>query len=583
MDLKQYEQEKFRMARFLRSAQASGEKNHAREEQAHALLERLAEDRFTLMVVGRFSRGKSTLINALLGSDLLPTGIVPLTSVITTVSYGSRKQAVLHTKGRGLPREIPLEELPLYATERENPGNRKGISSIGIELPVSLLRRGVYFVDSPGLGSAIEENTATTERFLPEADAFVLVTSFEGPLSQEENQMLGHFCTSGKPLFVVLNKQDAVTDEEREEAIQFVKQTIHRYRWQKEPAIFSVSARQALKAKLADDRAALEQSGLPLLEASLMHFLLEERAEEFLSSMRARIVDSLSVNDGDAAQKQLEAFLHAEQTAPQEVSPARHESQAQIDSTAAAMAEDSSLRLQLHPKTGCQICAAILEAGIAFLSSDQYQLSTDPQAQQEHAQRHGFCPLHTWQYETVASPYGVCTAYPPLLHRMAAALAERAEAAEEQRAFLASMIALLPTRQSCRACEASRAAEQRAIEQWAEWMRRATPEDRLPGCCLEHLQALLAQLEASESAAEQGIAEHTAAIHGAAGPAARLLRAHAQQFERTAEDLERYALRHDALRRSMTSLEERQAHQLALLLLAGHRSLSTAIQRDFSF
>lgn len=568
MDLKQYEQEKFRMARFLRSAQSSDEKNHAPKEQAHALLERLAEDRFTLMVVGRFSRGKSTLINALLGSDLLPTGIVPLTSVITTVSYGSRKQAVLHFKGRGLPREIPLEELALYATERENPGNRKGLSSISIELPVSMLRRGVYFVDSPGLGSAIEENTATTERFIPEADAFVLVTSFEGPLSQEENQMLGHFATSGKPLFVVLNKQDAVTDEEREEALPFVKQTVDRYRWQKKPAIFSVSARQALKAKIADDRKALEQSGLPHLEASLMRFLLEERAEEFLSSMRTRIVDFLSTNGGDAAQKQLEEFLRPEQTSQQEVNSAQHEPQSQIESDAAETAERPSLRLELHPKTGCQICAAILEAGIAFLSSDQYRLSIDPQAQQEHAQRHGFCPLHTWQYETVASPYGVCTAYPPLLHQMAAALAERAKAAakaaKEQSHFLASMQTLLPTSQSCRACETSRAEEQHAIEQWAAWMRRADSKDRLPGCCLEHLTVLLARLGQGE-------------------PAARLLRAHAQQFERTAEDLERYALRHDALRRSMTSLEERQAHQLALLLLAGHRSLSTAIQRDFSF
>jgi ribosome biogenesis GTPase A len=106
--LKLYEQRKFVLAEVVRSAQAVDTASNELLDQCRALLKRLAEDRFNLMVVGRFSRGKSTLINALLGGDFLPTGIVPLTSVITTIGYGSRPHALIHYSGFGLPQEVTL-------------------------------------------------------------------------------------------------------------------------------------------------------------------------------------------------------------------------------------------------------------------------------------------------------------------------------------------------------------------------------------------------------------------------------------------------------------------------------------------
>lgn len=190
MNLKGYEQEKFAIADIIRSAQAVDTKDDTLQSECRDLLTRLAEDRFNLMIVGRFSRGKSTLMNAVLGGDYLPTGIVPLTSVITTVRYGSRKQVVLTFNDSRLRREVPLSQLADYVTQQSNPGNVKDVAYAEIELPVEILRRGLFFVDSPGLGSSIVENTQTTERFLPQADAFVLVTSYESPLSEEEDRIL---------------------------------------------------------------------------------------------------------------------------------------------------------------------------------------------------------------------------------------------------------------------------------------------------------------------------------------------------------------------------------------------------------
>jgi Dynamin family len=132
MDLKAYEHVKFELAELIRSGQliaSEGEtdsnKRYEAEHPWRLLLTRLAEDRFTVVVAGRFSRGKSSLMNAVLGLDRLPTGIVPLTSVITYVRYGTSERVLLNYEGTRLRGEATLQELPDYVTEKGNPGNAK--------------------------------------------------------------------------------------------------------------------------------------------------------------------------------------------------------------------------------------------------------------------------------------------------------------------------------------------------------------------------------------------------------------------------------------------------------------------------
>jgi predicted GTPase len=293
MDLKQYEQTKFAMAEILRAAQAVDTKDTDLQSATRDLLTRLADQRFNLMVVGRFNRGKSTLVNALLGAAHLPTGILPLTSVITTVRYGSRTQVVLNFAGSRLRQQVPLSRLPEYVTQQSNPGNVKGLEYAEIELPVELLRRGLFFVDSPGLGSAIEENTQTTERFIPEADAFVLITSYESPLSEEEVRALRRIRETGKALFVVVNKQDTVGNAECGQVLEYVQTRLREFSFSQEPKVFSVSARDGLEGKLTHDPDLEVRSGIPQFEEELLRFLTEERAEAFVHNMRGRIEDFL--------------------------------------------------------------------------------------------------------------------------------------------------------------------------------------------------------------------------------------------------------------------------------------------------
>jgi len=558
MDLKQYEQKKFAIAEVIRLAQAIDTKDETLRSECRDLLARLAEDRFNLLVVGRFSRGKSTLMNALLGGDYLPTGIVPLTSAITTVRYGSRKQVVLSFSDYGLRREIPLSSLSEYVTQKENPGNVKKLAYAEIELPVQILRRGFFFVDTPGLGSPIIENTLTTERFLPEADAFVLVTSYESPLSEEEDRILHRIRNTNKKLFVVINKQDTVGAEERNEAIDFVRERLERFSFIGTAQIFSISARQGLEAKQIQNQEQLEASGIQTLEVELLRFLTEERAQSFLVNTYQRTMTFLIQRSRSQEHPEYEEPYKRLIGQFRDLRETILGMPNQPDKATAA-GEDTNVNsyaLHLNQKTGCSICGTILEAILGFLREYQYQLTINLEVQHEHARRGGFCPLHTWQYETISSPYGVCVAYPELVHRLAAELKGFAGEMGRRGEPMENIRGLLPTAKTCRVCEVRIDAEKKAVEDTAEIaLRETSPDAHVPACCLSHL------IMAAEAI-------------GPGEPVQKLFKSHANLLERTAEDLQRYALKHDALRRYLTSEEERQASQLALLLLAGHRNVS---------
>jgi hypothetical protein len=95
---------------------------------------KLKKHTFNLVVAGEFKRGKSTVINALLGADLLPTGVIPLTSVVTRLQYGDIP-AVTVSFDNGDLRAVELDALPDYVTERGNPKNAKNVREVLVLYP----------------------------------------------------------------------------------------------------------------------------------------------------------------------------------------------------------------------------------------------------------------------------------------------------------------------------------------------------------------------------------------------------------------------------------------------------------------
>lgn len=176
-----------------------------------ALATKLAAERFDLAVVGEFKRGKSCLVNALLGENLLPTGVLPLTSVPVEIGHGGTLAIeVRFDDGERLA--IGRDQLADYATEAGNPGNAKGVAAILIAFPAPLLERGLRLVDTPGVGSAHRHNTLTPHAALPRYDAALFVLAADQPVCQAELDFLETVGVHAQRIFFALNKIDRLED-----------------------------------------------------------------------------------------------------------------------------------------------------------------------------------------------------------------------------------------------------------------------------------------------------------------------------------------------------------------------------------
>jgi hypothetical protein len=135
--LKAYRRMKLAVVDELRALRAVLDRrgSEGRSADCRDLMAKLAEDRFTLTVVGQFARGKSSLMNAIVGRALLPTGLLPLTSAITVLRFGPQERLVVEHEGVRFPEVVPISRLDAYVTQHGNPGNRKNVTAAYVEAP----------------------------------------------------------------------------------------------------------------------------------------------------------------------------------------------------------------------------------------------------------------------------------------------------------------------------------------------------------------------------------------------------------------------------------------------------------------
>ena len=246
---------------------------------------RVAEDRFNLVVLGEFKRGKSTLINALLGRAVLPTGVIPLTSVVTAIGAGDRDRLVI-SYSDGREEERPLERISDYVTEGRNPGNRLGVELARVELDHDLLLAGLELVDTPGIGSIHSHNTTVARDFLPRVDAAICVLDAGQPLSEAEREWLLEVACRVQRLLIVINKIDHLEPADREVALQFIGSALRDLVGDANSELFAVSARR--------------REGLSRLERRLRTLAADEREALLLSSV-GRLALSVAADTAQAA------------------------------------------------------------------------------------------------------------------------------------------------------------------------------------------------------------------------------------------------------------------------------------------
>lgn len=158
-------------------------------------------------VVGRFKAGKSSLINSLIGADVLPVDVLPATSVITRICHGRTDQATVRFLD-GRIEGVGLERLAEVVTERRNPENVKQVGVVDVELTSLEPFPGVRFVDTPGLGSIFSEGGRISKDWLPEIGAAIVALSFDPPLSEDDLDLLTEVTRFTPEVTIVLTKVD---------------------------------------------------------------------------------------------------------------------------------------------------------------------------------------------------------------------------------------------------------------------------------------------------------------------------------------------------------------------------------------
>jgi GTP-binding protein EngB required for normal cell division len=192
-----------------------------------SLAARLEDDNFELALFGRVSCGKSSLLNALLGTDVLPVGINPITAVPTKLRYGPQLRAAV-AYGSGRSEEVTIEELSQLVTEQGNPGNLKNIVRAIVEVPSPRLRQGILLVDTPGLGSLARRGAAETLAYLPSCDLALLLIDAGATLSDEDIGTLRLLYEAGIPALVLLSKADLLAEGDLHRAVTYIQEHVKR-------------------------------------------------------------------------------------------------------------------------------------------------------------------------------------------------------------------------------------------------------------------------------------------------------------------------------------------------------------------
>jgi GTP-binding protein EngB required for normal cell division len=242
------------------------------------------QDEISVAVLGRFKAGKSSFLNHFIGRNVLPVGVVPVTAVVTEIRYGACEEARVH-RHDGHDFEVPLDQIGLYISEKENPENARQVDLITVELPELRRFRGLKFVDTPGLESALSHNTQTSLDWLPNVGLALVAVSVDPPLSQRDIDLLKSLYQYTPKVAVLLTKADLLSAAELEEVVEYVRAQLAR-NFSGTPRVFPYSTKPGYeRCRLA-------------LEAELVSGTLERFAEE-RESILVRKMDTLLRECGD--------------------------------------------------------------------------------------------------------------------------------------------------------------------------------------------------------------------------------------------------------------------------------------------
>ncbi|WP_104721537.1 dynamin family protein [Helicobacter mesocricetorum] len=202
-----------------------------------------------IAVIGQFSSGKSTFLNALLGQSILPTGVTPITSKVCKICYGDEYiLEVLYKDGRRFLHDVEF----FQSLGRQN---SEDVDYFCLYAPLLFLK-GMNFLDTPGFNSQNSEDTLVTQRILENVDGIIWLTLIDNAGKNSEKLLLKetikHYAQKS---LCVLNQKDRLKNEEEIQISVAYAQNAFEGIFAK---IIPVSAKEALKARLNTEKKILE-------------------------------------------------------------------------------------------------------------------------------------------------------------------------------------------------------------------------------------------------------------------------------------------------------------------------------------
>lgn len=273
--------------------------------------DRARTGRFVVLLLGCFSSGKSTLLNALLGRPVLPVKVNPCTAILTEVVHGEQAGVeVRHKDGRSEPHTVEdfIAAYQLQTASEDTAGEEVsdrfgGVDRAIVRWPLPLLRNGVVLLDTPGLDDD-PTRTARTLASLPDADAVIFTLSANRFLTDLERRTLTRdlLPLGLTNLFfptTMVDLLDAIADDPAAELANLRRRADDFLGELATDRFFPLDARGGLHARwdrkagtsrTPPDEQALQSTGLLDFEASLERFLIDERGAAQLAHLQSTAV-----------------------------------------------------------------------------------------------------------------------------------------------------------------------------------------------------------------------------------------------------------------------------------------------------